>query len=100
MNSLYNLQTKKTFNHWDLYRLEISEEVLQNLDFWNILNEENTINFIEWANKVKLEYYINNTDLNSLIIVNLSTSQNIENQRRSTISFSNSKYKILFDYLL
>jgi len=101
MNSIYDSQTRKTFNHWDLYRLEINDQVLQNLDFWNILNQEKTINFIEWANKVKLEYYVNNTSLDSLINVNLSISNgDIEEQRICTISFFDTKFKIIFDLLL
>ncbi len=72
----------KIINHWDLYRIETDEENLKILDFWNILNESDTINLIEWANKIKLEFYINNCT--NLIIINFSIID--DNKRIVTIS--------------
>ncbi|MFN3478513.1 MAG: tRNA (adenosine(37)-N6)-threonylcarbamoyltransferase complex ATPase subunit type 1 TsaE [bacterium] len=83
-----------TVNHWDLYRIETTSENLKNIDFWYHLNEEKTINLIEWANKIKLEYYISQIGKENLICLNLSFSGNNkeeenekEEQRYLVISF-------------
>lgn len=81
-----------TVNHWDLYRIETTSENLKNIDFWYHLNEEKTINLIEWANKIKLEYYISQIGKENLICLNFSFFDNNkenekEEQRYLVISF-------------
>ncbi len=76
----------KIINHWDLYRIEPTTENLQDLDFWFYLNQDNTLNLIEWANKIKLEYYISNTDKKKLLCINLSFHE-VDYLRYMVISF-------------
>ncbi|MEN3015626.1 MAG: tRNA (adenosine(37)-N6)-threonylcarbamoyltransferase complex ATPase subunit type 1 TsaE [bacterium] len=74
---------KYTFNHWDLYRIEPTQENLKTIDFWEYLSSDKTINLIEWANKVKLENFINNAE--NIICINL-IPYNHENSRIAVVS--------------
>lgn len=76
-----------TINHWDLYRIETSPENLRDIDFWYHLNQEKTINLIEWANKIKLEYYISQIGKENIICVNFSSPDSNEESRYIVISF-------------
>lgn len=80
--NILNSYKMKNFiiNHWDLYRIETSPENLRNIDFWYLLNQEKTINLIEWANKIKLEYYLSQIGKENLICVNFSFVNNHNNQ--------------------
>ncbi|MCS7244279.1 MAG: tRNA (adenosine(37)-N6)-threonylcarbamoyltransferase complex ATPase subunit type 1 TsaE [Candidatus Calescibacterium sp.] len=90
--SNYNNCNQKIINHWDLYRIETNQDNLNDIDFWFHLNQENTINFIEWANKIKLEYYLSNSPKENLLCFNFSFIENEDKYRILTIS---SFFKIL-----
>lgn len=59
--------------HWDLYRLENynSINLEKELDFVQYLQAKNTINLIEWANRLPLEFYFKNITKNNFIVINL-----------------------------
>lgn len=45
--------------HFDLYRIN-SEEELEMIGFYDMINNKNSTIFIEWAEKFNLQEYINN----------------------------------------
>ncbi|MCX7870888.1 MAG: tRNA (adenosine(37)-N6)-threonylcarbamoyltransferase complex ATPase subunit type 1 TsaE [bacterium] len=75
--------------HWDLYRLENYDynNLEKELDFNYYLQNKNTINLIEWANRIPLEFYIKNINKNNFIIINLEYIS--QNERILTLHFSN-----------
>ncbi|MGB9638004.1 MAG: tRNA (adenosine(37)-N6)-threonylcarbamoyltransferase complex ATPase subunit type 1 TsaE [bacterium] len=75
--------------HWDLYRLENYDSINleKELDFIQYLQSKNTINLIEWANRLPLEFYLRNISKNNFIVVNLEYVD--KNIRILTLHFEN-----------
>jgi tRNA threonylcarbamoyladenosine biosynthesis protein TsaE len=42
-------------DHWDLYRL-VDEDELEASGFWDLLNAGDTMVFVEWAEKIPVEW--------------------------------------------
>ncbi len=81
--------------HWDLYRLENYNynNLERELDFNYYLQNKNTINIIEWANRIPLEFYVKNINKNNFIIINLEYIS--KNERILILHFNNSIFSQL-----
>jgi len=81
--------------HWDLYRLENYETINleKELDFIQYLQNIDTINLVEWANKLTLEFYLKNINKNNFVIINLEYIN--QNSRVLTLHFNNSIFNNL-----
>ena len=88
---IYNLN----IIHWDLYRLENYETINleKELDFIQYLQNNDTINLVEWANKLTLEFYLKNINKNNFVIINLEYIN--QNSRVLTLHFNNSIFNNL-----
>jgi len=81
--------------HWDLYRLENYETINleKELDFIQYLQNNDTINLVEWANKLTLEFYLKNINKNNFVIINIEYIN--QNSRVLTLHFNNSIFNNL-----
>lgn len=85
------------FNHWDLYRLDVSEDILNSIDFWLYLNNSGVVNLIEWANKIKLEFYLKNVE--NMICINFAFGSSFDS-RVVTISGNDNIMDLFFKFFL
>jgi len=73
----------KSLYHLDAYRLKTKRD-LENIGFFDIINDPENVVIIEWANKIKK--YLPQKTINIKLVISKSNNQDLDGERKIIIS--------------